>query len=302
MAVGLFGAALLYGDGIITPAISVLGAVEGLAVATPALSHWVAPMAFGIILALFAFQRHGHRPGGRGVRADHRRSGSSASRRWASTASLREPAVLAAINPWYAIDLLRPRRGHRASLILGSVVLVVTGGEALYADMGHFGRRPIRVAWFTVVLPALVLNYFGQGAYLLHDPVGGDATRSTPWCPSGRCIPMVVLATAAAVVASQALISGAFSLTRQAVQLGYCPRVTHRPHLEHRDRADLHPHGEQRALMIACLALVLGFRHLEQPGGRLRHRGHHDDGDHHHPASPWWPAKRWQWARWRSRR
>ena len=143
--------------------------------------------------------------------------------------------------------------------MLGSVFLVVTGGEALYADMGHFGRRPIRVAWFALVLPALLLNYFGQGALLLSRPRGGRGVRSTCWRRAGRCIPLVVLATMAAVIASQALISGAFSLTRQAIQLGYCPRLD----IEHTSATE---HGQiympqvNWALMLATIGLVLGFR------------------------------------------
>ena len=255
VAVGLFGAALLYGDGIITPAISVLGAVEGLAVATPALSHWVVPVAFGIILALFAFQKRGTA----GVGAVF----GPITAVWFVCIALlgihgivREPAVLQALNPWHAIDFFR-REGTGGLTILASVVLVVTGGEALYADMGHYGRRPIRVAWFMVVLPALVLNYFGQGAYLLHDP----SAAKNPFyslVPEWALYPMVVVATAAAVVASQALISGAFSLTRQAVQLGYCPRMrivhTSTTHI-----GQIYIPTVNTMLMIACLGLVVGF-------------------------------------------
>ena len=159
---------------------------------------------------------------------------------------------------------------------------MVTGGEALYADMGHFGRRPIRVAWFTVVLPALVLNYFGQGAYLLHDP----SAATNPFyslVPDWALYPMVVIATAAAVVASQALISGAFSLTRQAVQLGYCPRMRI-VHTSSTEIGQIYIPTVNTALMIACLGSGARLRHVEQPGGRVRHRGRHDDGDHQHPA------------------
>ena len=256
IAVGLFGAALLYGDGIITPAISVLGAVEGLSLATPALADWLVPIALVIITALFAVQRHGTAGVGRifgpltgiwficiavlGVRgiASH-------------------PSVLAALNPAHAVSFFARERAE-GFLILAAVVLVITGGEALYADMGHFGRRPIRLAWYGVVLPALVLNYFGQGALLLENP----AAASNPFyglVPSWALYPMVGIATGAAVVASQALISGAFSLTRQAVQLGFSPRVN-----------VVHTSGEQIgqiyipqvnfALWIACVGLVLAFR------------------------------------------
>jgi KUP system potassium uptake protein len=255
VAVGLFGAALLYGDGIITPAISVLGAVEGLAVATPALSRWVTPVAFGIILALFAVQRHGTARVGAVF-------GPITGIWFICIAVLgihgiaREPAVLAAINPWHAIDFFL-RHGTTGLTILASVVLVVTGGEALYADMGHFGRRPIRIAWFTVVLPALGLNYFGQGAYLLHDP----SAASNPFyslVPDWGLYPMVAIATAAACVASQALISGAFSLTRQAVQLGYCPRMRI-VHTSSTEIGQIYIPTVNTALMFACLGLVLGF-------------------------------------------
>jgi KUP system potassium uptake protein len=255
VAVGLFGAALLYGDGIITPAISVLGAVEGLAVATPALSRWVTPVAFGIILALFAVQRHGTARVGAVF-------GPITGIWFICIAALgihgiaREPAVLAAINPWHAIDFFL-RHGTTGLTILASVVLVVTGGEALYADMGHFGRRPIRIAWFTVVLPALGLNYFGQGAYLLHDP----SAASNPFyslVPDWGLYPMVAIATAAACVASQALISGAFSLTRQAVQLGYCPRMRI-VHTSSTEIGQIYIPTVNTALMFACLGLVLGF-------------------------------------------
>jgi KUP system potassium uptake protein len=226
---GLFGAALLYGDGVITPAISVLGAMEGLRVLAPAFDPFVVPITVGILVALFLFQRRGTAGVGAvfgpitliwflciaalGVRG-----------------IMLEPSVLRAINPWYALHFFAVD-GLRGFLILGAVVLVFTGGEALYADMGHFGKRPIRLAWFGLVLPALLLNYFGQGALLLHDP----RAAQNPFynlVPTALLPPMIVIATAAAIVASQALISGAFSLTQQAVQLGYSPRVTIR-HTSH---------------------------------------------------------------------
>ncbi len=256
IAVGLFGAALLYGDGIITPAISVLGAVEGLSVATPALADWLVPIALLIITGLFAVQRHGTAGVGRifgpltgiwfvciailGVRG-----------------IVSHPSVLAALNPAHAVAFFA-REGSHGFFILATVVLVITGGEALYADMGHFGKRPIRVVWYAVVLPALVLNYFGQGALLLENP----AASANPFyglVPAWALYPMVGIATGAAIVASQALISGAFSLTRQAVQLGFSPRVS-----------IVHTSGEQIgqiyipqvnfALWIACVGLVLAFR------------------------------------------
>jgi KUP system potassium uptake protein len=169
----------------------------------------------------------------------------------------REPGVLAAVNPVYGIQLLG-RHGLASFVVLGSVVLVVTGGEALYADMGHFGRRPIRVAWFVVVLPALLLNYFGQGAQLLHDP----ASVNNPFyalVPRWALIPMVVIATGAAVTASQALISGAFSLTQQAIQLGYCPRLTI-VHTSRTQKGQIYMPGVNWGLGVACVGLILGFR------------------------------------------
>jgi KUP system potassium uptake protein len=170
---------------------------------------------------------------------------------------VRRPEVLAAVNPWHAVSFFL-RDGVRGFLILGAVVLVVTGAEALYADMGHFGKRPIRLAWFTVVLPALVLNYFGQGALLLADP----AAARNPFyslVPGWALYPMVAVATAAAVVASQALISGAFSLTRQAVQLGYCPRVNI-VHTSKTEIGQIYIPAVNNLLMVACLGLVVGFR------------------------------------------
>ena len=170
---------------------------------------------------------------------------------------VRRPEVLGAVNPWHAVEFFR-RDGARGFFILGAVVLVVTGGEALYADMGHFGKRPIRVAWFAVVLPALVLNYFGQGALLLADPT---AARNPFYSlvPGWALYPMVAVATSAAVVASQALISGAFSLTRQAVQLGYSPRVTIQ-HTSQTEIGQIYLPGVNRLLAVACVLLVLGFQ------------------------------------------
>ncbi len=256
VAAGLFGSALLYGDGIITPAISVLGAVEGLSIATPALEHLVVPIAFVIILALFFFQRRGTA----GVGAVF---GPVTALWFACLAALgvmgiaREPSVLRALNPYYALDFFL-REGLTGFKILAAIILVVTGGEALYADMGHFGRRPIRLAWFAVVLPALILNYFGQGALLLKDP----AAAHNPFyslVPGWALYPMVAIATAAAAVASQALISGAFSLTRQAVQLGYCPRVNI-VHTSKTEIGQIYVPAVNNLLMVACLGLVVTFR------------------------------------------
>lgn len=219
---GLFGTALLYGDGIITPAISVLSAVEGLGVATPLFEPFIIPITIAILVALFWFQRHGTERVGRifgPVTLVWFVVLGSLGLWWIT----RQPDVLAAANPLHGLNFFR-HNGWPGFLVLGSVFLVVTGGEALYADMGHFGRTPIRLAWFAVVLPALLLNYFGQGALLITNP----AAIENPFyhmAPSWALYPVVALATFATVIASQALITGAFSLTRQAVQLGYLPRV-----------------------------------------------------------------------------
>jgi KUP system potassium uptake protein len=256
IATGLFGAALLYGDGIITPAISVLGAVEGLSLATPALQQWVVPIAVVIISALFAVQRHGTA----GIGAIF----GPLTAIWFVSITilgvmgiLQHPSVLAALNPWYAATFLW-HEGLTGLMVLAAVVLVVTGGEALYADMGHYGKRPIRAAWYTVVLPALVINYFGQGAILLQSPA---AARNPFYAlvPSWALYPMVAIATGAAIVASQALISGAFSLTRQAVQLGYCPRVNI-VHTSSRTIGQIYIPQVNNALWAACVGLVLAFQ------------------------------------------
>ena len=256
IATGLFGSALLYGDGIITPAISVLSAVEGLRVATPALEHWVVPVAFLIILALFALQRRGTA----GIGAVF---GPVTAIWFICIAVLgimgisREPGVLRAIDPRYAVDFFA-REGLTGITILAAIILVVTGGEALYADMGHFGRRPIRLAWFALVLPALVLNYFGQGALILNDP-GAARNPFYALVPSWALYPMVGIATAAAVVASQALISGAFSLTRQAIQLGYSPRMTI-VHTSSSTIGQIYMPTVNTILMLCCLGLVVAFQ------------------------------------------
>jgi KUP system potassium uptake protein len=256
IALGLFGAALLYGDGVITPAISVLGAIEGVTLAAPAVTPWIWPIAALVLTALFALQKHGTDRIGRMF-------GPVMAVWFLSIAALGvrgillAPEVLKAVNPWYAVDFFI-RDGVLAFLILGSVVLVVTGAEALYADMGHFGKRPIRLAWFAVVLPCLLLNYFGQSALLLVSP----ETRVNPFfslAPSWALYPMVGIATSAAIVASQALISGAFSLTRQAVQLGYIPRVTI-VHTSSTQIGQIYIPETNWALWLGCLTLVVGFR------------------------------------------
>jgi KUP system potassium uptake protein len=253
---GIFGAALLYGDGIITPAITVLSATEGLNVATTFFEPYIIPLTIVIIIGLFIIQSRGTAKVGAIF--------GPVMTLWFLTIAilglvqmLRNPAVLTSVNPLFGIDFFI-RNGWHGFLILGSVFLVVTGGEALYADMGHFGVRPIRCAWFVLVLPALLLNYFGQGALLISNP---EAAQNPFYllAPSWSLFPLVILATAAAVIASQALISGAYSLTMQAVQLGLIPRVR----IEHTSLTEfgqIYIPAINWALMIGCIAIVLGFR------------------------------------------
>jgi KUP system potassium uptake protein len=256
LPIGLFGAALLYGDGVITPAISVLGAIEGLTVAAPGLEHFVVPIAVGLIVGLFAIQKHGTARVG-AIFGPVMLVWFAAIAVLGFFGLLRDPTILRAIWPGYAVAFFA-EAGVSGYLILGSVVLVITGGEALYADMGHFGRKPIRLAWYAVVMPALLLNYFGQGALLLHD---ASAARNPFYllAPSWALYPLIAVATCAAIVASQALISGAFSLTQQAVQLGYCPRVTIR-HTSWTEIGQIYIPEVNWALGVACVALVLGFQ------------------------------------------
>jgi KUP system potassium uptake protein len=253
---GLFGASLLYGDGMITPAISVLSAVEGLEVVTPVFLPYVIPITITILVGLFAVQSRGTA-----------RIGAifgPVMLLWFLTLGtlgavqvVQHPAVFAALSPHHAVRFFA-LNGTHGLVVLGSVFLVVTGGEALYADMGHFGARPIRLSWFGLVLPMLLLNYYGQGALVLSDP----AAAEHPFfrlAPSWALMPLVALTTLATVIASQAVISGAFSLTRQAVQLGYLPRVD----IEHTSETaigQIYIPGLNWVLMIACIGLVLGFR------------------------------------------
>jgi KUP system potassium uptake protein len=255
-ALGLFGAALLYGDGVITPAISVLGAVEGIDVATPALRHLVVPISVVVLFALFLVQRGGTTKIGRVF--------GPVMLLWFGTIALfglleivKEPSILAAVNPLYGVRFFA-NHGWHGIFILGSVVLAVTGAEALYADMGHFGRLPIRLAWAVYVFPALLLNYFGQGALLLRDPTA-SINPFYRLIPGALIWPMLILATAAAVIASQALISGAFSLTHQAMQLGYSPRLTV-THTSKHEAGQIFIPQVNRALMIGSIALVFFFR------------------------------------------
>ncbi|MGH7652886.1 MAG: potassium transporter Kup [Gemmatimonadaceae bacterium] len=252
---GLLGAALLYGDGVITPAITVLGATEGLAVVQPVLGKFVIPLTLIIIFALFFFQKTGTAKVGRVF--------GPVTLTWFISIALlgaaevfREPRILRAINPWYALGFF-VLHGRGAFVVLGAVVLVVTGAEALYADMGHFGKRPIRLAWFGLVLPSLTLNYFGQGGLILHNP----AAAVNPFyllAPRVVLYPLIVLATMAAIVASQALISGAFSLTQQCVQLGYSPRVTI-IHTSKQEAGQIYIPEVNHALTIGSLFVVLYF-------------------------------------------
>lgn len=252
---GIFGTALLYGDGMITPAISVLSAVEGLSVATPFFDPYVIPITILILVAIFSVQSRGTAQVGSVF--------GPIMMFWFATIAILgmvhivgRPEVLSAVNPYYAASFF-VHNGWHGFLVLGSVFLVVTGGEALYADMGHFGRRPIRLAWFTLVLPALLLNYFGQGAFLLGNP-GAAENPFYRMAPEWALYPLVGLATAATVIASQALISGAYSLTMQAIQLGFSPRME----IDHTSAAEfgqIYMPGVNWALMVCCIGLVVGF-------------------------------------------
>jgi len=255
-ALGLFGAALLYGDGVITPAISVLGAVEGIDVATPALRHLVVPISVIVLVLLFLLQRSGSTKVGR-MFGPVMMLWFAAIAVFGLLEIMKEPSILAAVNPWYAVRFFAAHGWH-GIFILGSVVLAVTGAEALYADMGHFGRRPIRLAWAAYVFPSLLLNYFGQGALLLRDPTAA-LNPFYRLVPGNLIYPMLVLATAAAVIASQALISGAFSLTHQAMQLGYSPRLTV-THTSKQEAGQIYIPEVNQVLMVGCIALVLFFK------------------------------------------
>jgi KUP system potassium uptake protein len=252
----IFGAALLYGDGIITPAISVLSAVEGLEVAAPELRHFVVPITCAVLFALFIIQRHGTAGIGRVFGPIMLVWFVSIALLGARFIAL-HPDVLRALSPTYAVTFAA-RNGWTTFVVLGSVVLAITGGEALYADMGHFGARPIRLSWFALVMPALVVNYFGQGALLLHEP-GARANPFFAMVPAGALTyALVALSATATVIASQALISGAFSLTRQAIQLGYLPRLEVR-HTSSATEGQIYIGAVNWILALACLGLVLGF-------------------------------------------
>jgi KUP system potassium uptake protein len=263
LGAGLFGLALFFGDGVLTPSISVLSAVEGLKVAAPNLEPFVLPLTLAVLIALFVLQRHGTgRVGG---------YFGPIIIVWFSTIGLlglveiaRNPAILKALDPGYAIDLIVIDPAQ-AFLLLGSVVLAVTGAEALYADMGHFGPAPIRRGWLRFVFPALLLNYFGQGALLLANP----AAVENPFfrlAPDWAVYPLVGLASTATVIASQAVISGAFSLTRQAVQLGYLPRMQVR-HTSEQTIGQVYVPAMNGMLLVAVVVTVLGFRSSDALGG-----------------------------------
>ena len=262
IVLGVFGCALLFGDGLITPAISVLSAVEGLEIVAPPLSHVVVPATMGILLLLFMVQRYGTAKVGRAF--------GPVTLIWFLVIALlglvqitHAPRILAAINPWYAVRFLAGH-GTIGFISLGGVFLSVTGAEALYADMGHFGRRPIRLAFFTLVLPALLLNYLGQGALLLRDP---RAIESPFYllAPRWALYPVLLIATLATIVASQALISGVFSLAQQAMQLGFMPRMTI-IHTSAREHGQIYVPQINTALAVGTLLIVAGFKSSDALG------------------------------------
>ena len=252
----IFGAALLYGDGLITPVISVLSAVEGLNVATTAMEPLVLPITCGVLLGLFLFQSHGTARIGKVF-------GPIMLVWFASLAVLglfqvlKRPEILWALDPLYAVNFFARNHLH-GMVVLGAVVLCITGGEALYADLGHFGRGPIRLSWMVLVFPALLLNYFGQTALLL------ESTEAAyhPFyglVPRFLLYPMVALATTATVIASQAMITGVYSLTQQAIQIGYCPRL-HIVHTSGETKGQIYLPWVNTVMMIGCLALALAFK------------------------------------------
>ncbi|WP_447736615.1 potassium transporter Kup [Rhodanobacter soli] len=259
---GIFGAALFYGDGVITPAISVLGAVEGLQVAAPGLGKYVVWIALAILLGMFAVQRHGTHKVGKAF--------APVMTLWFVVLAvlgvrqiIANPQVLYAVNPLHAVRFF-VSHGDTSFIALGGVVLALTGAEALYADMGHFGKKPIRLAWFGFVLPALLLNYFGQGALLLGDPLA----ISSPFylmVPAPLLYPMIVLSACAAVIASQAVISGAFSMTREAMSLGYSPRLAV-VHTSREMSGQIFVPWVNRMLMVLVILAVLGFRSSDNLG------------------------------------
>ncbi|HWU70650.1 MAG TPA: potassium transporter Kup [Pseudoxanthomonas sp.] len=253
---GIFGASLFFGDSVITPPVSVLGALEGIEVAAPQLHAWIVPLAVVIMLVLFGSQRFGTEKVGKIF-------GPITLVWFLAIAALgvlnirHNPDVVQALNPWWGVNFFMAHGWH-GIFILGAVVLAVTGGEALYADMGHFGKQPIRYAWYTVVLPALMLNYLGQGALVLENP---QAVQNPFYIgvPDWAQWPMIALATMAAIIASQAVITGAFSVSRQAMQLGYIPRMLVR-HTSKETIGQIYVPGINWLMMVTVIALVLAFR------------------------------------------
>jgi KUP system potassium uptake protein len=256
LVIGLFGASLLYGDGMITPAISVLSAVEGIRIIAPGLGSYVVPLTVAILTGLFLLQH-------RGTARVGALFGPVILLWFLVIATLgvvqiaRHPHILRAISPWHGVDFVLRNRAH-GFLVLGAVFLVVTGSEALYADMGHFGRRPIRLTWVSVVFPALLFNYYGQGALLLANPQKADHLFYA-LVPSWAMVPVAILATLATIIASQAVITGSFSLTKQAIQLGYLPRlqVTHTLAAQ---AGQIYVSPVNWLLMVCTIGLVLGFQ------------------------------------------
>jgi KUP system potassium uptake protein len=263
VGLGIFGAAMFYGDGMITPAVTVLGAVEGLGVIAPALHPFIVPVSIVILVLLFAVQRGGTAKLGAVF--------GPVMLLWFLTLGvlgafeiMRGPAVLVALDPMYAVRFVIDNTAV-AFVAFGAVVLAVTGVEALYADMGHFGKSPIRRAWLFFVMPALLLNYFGQGALILEDP----AAIQNPFyllAPEWARVPLLLLATAAAIIASQAVVSGAFSLTRAAIQMGYCPRLTIL-HTSERAIGQIYIPFINWMLLAAIIGLVVGFRNSDNLAG-----------------------------------
>ena len=256
LVVGIFGTSLFYGDGVITPAISVLSAVEGLEVVSPHFSHYVIPVTLVVLFCLFAVQK-------RGTAGIGKFFGPVTLAWFAAIAVLgvwqilHHPEIVKALNPWYALKFIWDNPGT-SFILLGAMVLCVTGAEALYADLGHFGKKPIRIAWFSVVMPALTLNYLGQGALLLENP---EAVKNPFFmmAPEWALIPLVLLATLSTVIASQALITGAFSVTRQVIQLGYLPRLN----IEHtsvRTAGQIYIPLVNWGLFVAIVLAVVMFR------------------------------------------
>ena len=255
LLLGVFGAALLYGDGMITPCITILGAVEGLELATPVVHPYIIPITLAILVGIFSFQKHGTTAVGRVF--------GPVTLVWFITIAalgvasiVKSPVVLLALNPWHALHFVF-ENGFAAFIVLGAVFLAVTGAEALYADLGHFGAGPIRTAWFGIVFPSLMLNYLGQGALLLRD---SSAVRNPFFnlAPDWALYPLVILAAAASVIASQALISGVFSISMQAIQLGYLPRMQIR-HTSPDERGQIYMPFINWVLLICCVLLVVGF-------------------------------------------